>query len=400
MVVSRMVRAARPEPADGDFDLLGTARELAPQVAAAADEIDRSRALTPAVSGELKERGFFRLLLPRSLGGLESDLPEFLRVVRILAEADGSTAWCINQNNVFSTVAATMPEPLAREVWSEWDAVVANGPPARAEVHPAPGGYLLTGRWQFSSGCRYATWLAAAVAPTETEQAAGETGLVLLLPQAEVELVDDWQVNGLRGTGSFSFTLSDHFVPASRAYRPSGPRDDGPLYVIPLALLFAAGFGSVALGVARAGLDAAIGLAASKRPRNRGPLRDDPVVHRQVGQAQAEWAAARAHLDQAVATVWRGACERRSLTVAERIGLRLAGTHAIRMAADVVDVAYRLGGADAIFAQSPIQRRFQDIHVITQQIQGRFEHYETAGRFLLGVAPHGTQARPPRAPTV
>ena len=111
---------------------------------------------------ELADKGFFRLLVPRSLGGGEIDYLEHLSIVQTFAEVDGSTAWCINQNNVFATVAAKMPESLAREIRGAPRAVVANGPPTNASAVPVNGGYRLTGRWNFSSGCRHATWMAAA----------------------------------------------------------------------------------------------------------------------------------------------------------------------------------------------------------------------------------------------
>ena len=151
---------------------LTAARELAPRVAAAADDIDRERELPEKLFTELADNGFFRLLVPRSLGGGEIDYLEHLSIVQTFAEVDGSTAWCINQNNVFATVSAKMPEPLAREIWDNPRAVVANGPPTNASAVPVSGGYRLTGRWNFSSGCRHATWMAA-VAPVKSEPRQG-----------------------------------------------------------------------------------------------------------------------------------------------------------------------------------------------------------------------------------
>ena len=216
---------------------------------------------------------------------------------------------------------------------------------------------------------------------------------ILLVPKNEVDLVDVWQGNGLRGTGSFSFEVQDMFVPSIRTFNPSDrPREGGPLYVIPTSLLFPSGFACVALGVARAGLDSAIEIAGGKMPNlDKDLLRDKPVVQRQIGQAEAVWGSARAFLLEAASAAWESACKIHSLTFEERIRLRLASTHAIRMAAEVVDIAYNLCGSDSIFANNPIQRRFQDAHVITQQVQGRMAHYETAGQFFLGLEPEGHQ---------
>ncbi len=389
-ITERITEMAVAQDTFGSY--LAAARELAPRVAAAADRTDRERELPPEIAGEIADKGFFRLLVPRSLGGAEIDYIDYLDIIRTFAEADGSTAWCINQNNVFSTVSAKMPESTAREIWSDERAVVANGPPTSAEAVPVTGGYRLTGRWNFSSGCRHATWMAA-VAPVQPPDGDRDRKEVrtLLIPKKDVDFVDIWQVSGLRGTGSFSFEVENLYVPDIRTFNSlDSPREEGALYVMPMLLLFASGFASVALGVARASLDAAIELAGGKRPRlDRDLLRDKPVVHRQIGQAEAVWGSARAFLLETASAAWESACKVHALTLKERIRLRLAATHAIRMAAEVVDIAYNLCGSDTIFASNPIQRRFQDIHVITQQIQGRMAHYDAAGQFFLGLEPEG-----------
>ena len=378
---------------DRDGPFLEAARELAPRVAEAADRIDSDRALPPELANEIADRGLFRLLVPRSLGGGEIDYLEHLSIVQTFAEADGSAGWCINQNNVFATVSAFMPEQTAREIWSDQRAVVTNGPPTHAEAVPDGDGYRLTGRWNFSSGFPHATWLAAAAPvrhPDDDKQKRNNIR-TMLLPKKDAEPLDVWQVKGLRGTGSFSFETQDLYVPGIRTFGSESPREEGPLYVMPMTLLFAAGFATVALGVARAGLDAAIDLAGVKR-LDRGMVglfKDRSAVQREIGQAEAVWRSARAFLLEAASSAWESACTAHSLTTEERIRLRLASTHAIRQAAQVVDVAYQVGGSDSIFARNPIQRRFQDVHVITQQVQGRMAHYETAGQFFMGLEPKG-----------
>ena len=161
---------------------LTAARALAPRIATAVDEIDRERELPDELFAEFADKRFFRLLVPRSLGGEEIDYLEHLSIVQTFAEVDGSTAWCINQNNVFATVSAKMPEPLAREIWGAPRAVVANGPPTNAFAIPVSGGYRLTGRWNFSSGCRHATWMAA-VAPVKDPSTNKGEDRMLIMPK-------------------------------------------------------------------------------------------------------------------------------------------------------------------------------------------------------------------------
>ena len=368
------------------------ARELAALVSAVTDQIDEQRRIPVEVSNEIADRGYFRLLMPRSLGGAELEHPDFRRIVRIFAEADASVGWCINQNNVFSTNSVRVAPETADEIWTVWRNVVTNGPPmpqTRAEI--VDGGYRLSGQWNFSSGYPHATWLAALTPVYEAGATEPSEMRTMLLPKDQADLVDIWQVGGLRGTGSQGFAIEDLFVPAARSYpTTASSREPGPLYVIPTTLLFCSGFATVALGASRAGLDAAIDLAIGKTQQGReSPMRYESTTHRMVGQAEAIWNSARAFLEEAAGAMWQGAKTNLDLTVEERVAVRLASTHAIRESARVVDIAYTLCGSSAIFAVNPIQRRFQDVHAITQQIQGRPTHYDTAGQYFLDLEPEG-----------
>ena len=382
-------------PTQSSSDLLDIAHEMAGRAAEAADRIDEERRLPPELAADMADKGLFRLLVPRSLGGAELDFLDYLWIVDVFARADGSTAWCVNQNNVFATDSVRMPVETAREVWSDPRAVIGNGPhtPSTRAV-PAPGGYRVTGRWNFSSGIRHANWVAA-LSPVERQHGdeqqptSPDQEVLLLIPKDQVELLDVWQVNGLRGTGSFSFQAEDLFVPASRSYGvDDGPYESGPLYVVPKVLMFSSGFATVALGVARSALDAAIDVAGEKVPvKLSSVLRDTSTTQRQVGEAEALWRSARAFLMEAASTLWSSAVDRGSLAVDERIGLRLASTHGIRTAAKVAGVAYDVAGSGGIFKSNPIQRRLQDLQAITQQVQGRMTHYDTAGAFYMGLDP-------------
>ena len=304
--------------------------------------------------------------------------------MQAVATADGSTAWCFNQNNILGTMGSLMPESLAREIWSDSRSILCNGPPAHSEFTQVDGGYSVSGRWNFSSGSRHATWAVG------LERVADPTALNCVLPKGEFTFIDTWQVNGLKGTGSFSFEAKDVFVPASRVYvEPQTPHEDGPLYLIPRSLFFGSGFGMVALGVARSAIDAAIEIATRKKPQEQTLLRDQPAIQRIIGQAEATWGAANAFLQEKAAKLWQKALDDHELPLEHRMELRLASTHAIRQGAQVADMAYSVFGSSAIFESSAIQRKFQDSHAITQQIQGRLEHYDSAGQYYLGFEPSG-----------
>ena len=374
-----------------------TAHELAERVAENADQIDNDRQFPTALTDEMADKGFFRLLLPKSLGGAQLDHPEFLKILEIFAAVDGSTAWCINQNNVFSTNSLRMPRGIADQIYANGRAVVTNGPPASsARAIPCDRGYKLSGRWNFSSGITHATWIAALapVLPEGQQPEAAfnrESGRVMLIPKSDVKFVDFWPVQGLRGTASFSFEVDDMFIPEERTYSPTNkPREDGPAYGIPITLLFASGFSTVALGIAKASLATAMELAEVKIPgRAFRLLQDEPTTQRIIGEAEAVWHSAKAFLREAHASVWESAQSGTPLTTEQRIKLRLAATFGIRKAKEIVDTSYELCGSNAILATNPIQRQFQDIHVVSQHIQGRATHFETAGQFFMGMDPQG-----------
>ena len=376
-------------------DVLTVARSLVPAIAAAADEAEQTRQLPPALVDQLHAAGMFRLMLPRSLGGRELDLPTHVAVMEVLGAADASTAWCLNQCAGLCFLAAWLPDEARREIYSDPRAVVANGqgPDNRAVV--VPGGYRVTGRWGFSSGCRHATWLSAIAPVIEDGQPrqrarGGVLMRSMLLPKEQAEIVDTWHVGGLRATGSHTFVLNDLFVPEHRttAVFDDPVREAGPLYRFSQTLVFASGFGSVALGVARASIDALIELAGGKRPRaDTRLLRDRDVIQTQVGQAEAHYRAGRALLRETVGRVWDEVGRTGELTLDQRASLRLSGTHAIHCAVQAVDLMYAAAGATAIYGSHPLHRRFQDAHTITQHVQGRLAHYESVGRHLLGLEP-------------
>ena len=354
------------------------------RIADAGDAIERERQIPQDVIDAMVDLGLFRLLVPRSVGGLEIDYLDYLAIVQAIATADGSTAWCFNQNNILGTMASLMPEALAQEIWSDGRSILCNGPPQHSAFTEVDGGYSISGRWNFSSGSRHATWAVG------LERVADPTAMTVIIPKGEFTFIDTWQVNGLKGTGSFSFEAKDVFVPDSRVFvEAKTPREDGPLYLIPRSLFFGSGFGCVALGVARSALDAAIEIATRKKPQEQTLLRDQPAIQRIIGQAEATWGAANAFLQEKAVKLWRKALADHELPLEHRMELRLASSHAIRQGAQVADMAYSVFGSSAIFESSPIQRKFQDAHAITQQIQGRLEHYDSAGQYFLGFEPSG-----------
>jgi indole-3-acetate monooxygenase len=365
---------------------LDAARQLAPSIRAYADEIEETRELPRPLFEELADAGLFHLLVPRSLGGGQLDLPTYIRVIEEIGKADASTAWCINQGGVFATHAACLPPDVARLIWIDTPrAVVANTAEPSARAVPVDGGYRVSGRMGFSTGCRHACWLAARGRILEE----GQTEICFfLVPVGEAEILDTWHVAGMRGTGTHHFALTDVFVPRERTFAVAAPilGDPGPLYLIPRTLLFASGDAATALAVARSGLDAFVDLASGKTAQYAsGTLREQALVQSDVGHAEAQVRAGRVLLVETVGELWDAISASGTITLDQRVALRLATTHAIRLSVQVIDTLYNAAGATAIFRSHPLQRYFQDIHVISQHLQSRLSHYQLVGGFYLGL---------------
>jgi len=376
-------------------DYLARARELAPAIAGWADRNEQERRLCGPLLEALHEAAMFRLLLPRSLGGGEVDAPTFVRVMREIAKADASTAWCLGQTTVCSMVSAYMAPDVAARVFGDPRAVLGWGPPAQVEAVREAGGWRVTGTYPFASGGHHATWLGPA-APClgpdgeQLKRADGSPQMwTFIVPASQVSWSDVWDVTGLRGTGSDTFSVSNLFVPDELAVlrdEPSERREPGRLYRISTYTMFAIGFAGVSLGVARAAMDAFAGMAGGKTPRALSKtLRENPVVQSQIGQAEARLRAAEAFLMRSVEQVWQEL--EGEITIDQRVLLRMAGSHAIKEAKDVMDTVYYLAGSSAIFWEGPFDRRLRDIHTIQQQLQGRLDHFERVGQWVMGLEP-------------
>jgi alkylation response protein AidB-like acyl-CoA dehydrogenase len=362
--------------------LIGRARALQPFLRDAAPRIEAARELPPDVLDALHEAGLFRLLIPRDLGGAETDLVTFARVIEAVAEADASCAWCLGQGGGCAMSAAHLPRAAAWEVFGRNPrAALAWGAGVSGEAVPAEGGWRVTGRWMFASGARHATWLGGM-----TIRAGEDRPLTFLFPRDQVQLIDAWQVVGLRGTGSDGYALDGLFVPTDYWFDRTAPAPHpGMLYRVPLTHAFPAAFGAVALGIARAVLDAFRGLV-DKTPRGAtSRLRDNAAVQGLFGQMTARLAAARTFHFQTLAELWADLLAGEGLSAERALALRMASTHAIHEAQAVVDCTYHEAGATAIFDSQPFERRLRDMHAVAQQIQGRRANFELVGQHLFGM---------------
>jgi alkylation response protein AidB-like acyl-CoA dehydrogenase len=385
------VSISRAEP-------VSRARDLGPAIARGADEIERTRRLPASLLDALFATRLFRMLLPRACDGDEVTPQAYILALEELSRHDGSVGWCVSIANSTALIAPYLDPAAARTIFADPRAVVAWGPPNEGRAVAVPGGYRLSGRWDFASGCRHATWMGAHGAVAEPDGSlrmnrfGRPTILSWLFPAREARLLDTWHTIGLRGTASDSYEVHDLFI--AEAFTgtredPSLRNEPGPLYAFPQQTLYSVGIAGVALGIARGMLEACVDLACRKTPRGVGRLADNAVIQAEVARAEARLGAARAYLVATVGDIYARADALAPIAVADRARVRLAGVNAIHGAAAVADYAYKAAGVDAIFPGSPFERRFRDIHTLSQQIQSRDAHYEAIGQVLLGAPPEG-----------
>lgn len=382
------------------IDYLARAKALAPMLEAAADDIERLGELPAAVRDTLIEQGFFRMLQPRSLGGAELRPSVFSRVTEQIARVDGSTAWVLCQGSGCSMSAAYLaPEP-AREIFGPATGILAWGPPMGQTARVVPGGYRVSGTWRFASGSHHATWLGAHALIFEADGSprlnarGGQVTRTLLFPKSETQLENIWNVLGLRGTGSDQYTVQDLFVPAEHCISRDDPAErvePGLLYRFTSGQLYASGFAGVALGLARAVLDAFVEHARLKKPRGAiRVLRENHVIQSQFAQAEAKWRSSRALLHQTLDAVWEHLEQHGEMTRDHRMEIRLASTWAIQQSKQAILDTYEAVGSGGVFVGTPFERRLRDILTLVQQGQGRPMHFETCGQYMLGLEPEST----------
>ncbi|HTW53447.1 MAG TPA: acyl-CoA dehydrogenase family protein [Stellaceae bacterium] len=388
---------ANTSPSTADY--LTRVKALAPALKASATEIDQRRELPAAIVDKFVEGGFFRLLLPRSLGGAELLPADYVPIIEAIAEIDASAAWCLNQNAGCSMTAAYFAPEVAKDIFGPPRGILAWGPgPGEARV--VAGGYNVTAQWMFASGSHHASWLGCHVPVVEAN---GQPRLepdgtpavrTIVFPKAQTKFTDIWHTIGLRGTGSDQYAVKDLFVPEAYSLQsiarnsPEKRREPGLLYCFSSLSLYAAGFAGVAMGCARSTLNSFVELARDKIPRGaRVTMRNNNVIQRDVALADARLSSAYGYLIRGLEDITGAVRGRGHITLDERMTIRLAATFCIHTALEVTDILYQAAGATAIFNEHPFERPWRDVHSVSQQLQGRQVHFETVGQHLMGLEP-------------
>ncbi|MGE3712777.1 MAG: acyl-CoA dehydrogenase family protein, partial [Hyphomicrobiaceae bacterium] len=320
----------------------------------------------------------------------------FVETVEALAQSDASTAWLVAQGCGCTLSSVFVRHDVAREIFGPANAILAWGPSGSgARAVAAEGGWRVSGHWNFASGNRNAQWLGGHCTAYGADGAplAGpdgkEVALTVLFPRHCAQIEDTWQVIGLRGTGSDSYGVDDLFVPAERSYRRGAGAETyehGPLYQFTAMNIFAFGVAGISLGIARSMLREFMAVAATKAERATGtPLRMSGSVQSGLARAQARLLSSRSLLLATARELYQVAETGRAFTFDERTRMRLCTVWAASEAREAADFAYHAAGAAAIFESGPFERRYRDMHTVSQQVQAHAANFELVGRAMLGV---------------
>jgi alkylation response protein AidB-like acyl-CoA dehydrogenase len=388
--------------------LVDAARELYPTLDAAWQQSEQDRRVPHDVVELMREAGLFRMVVPSEFGGAATDLRNFVDVLETVARGNSAAAWDLAASSVATLFALGLPPQGLSRIYANGPDVIFAGTATidrdAAKAIARDGGYEVTGRWRFGSGCQDADWMISSALvlhggePRQDQQGNAEMRY-FVFPRPSVEILDTWRVIGMRGTGSHDWAVHNSFVPADLSERSplvQGPNVPRPwrstLYRVPLASVTALHFSAVATGLARRAIDTLVDLAHVKTPhRAPGLLRERVQVQDALARAEVTLESARAYRDQAIDDAWATLTAGNALSIEQRARIRLAGANAAESAARAVDLMYGAGGTTSIEEDHPLSRFFRDVHVIAQHVTVLPLYYEMVGRAFLGLELDGSR---------
>jgi alkylation response protein AidB-like acyl-CoA dehydrogenase len=370
---------------------IAAAGEFASTLRRRADEIEASRQLPADLAAGFAAAGFYRLCIPKSYGGAEVDPLILSQVIETLAQADGSSAWCVMIGATTGLTMAYLPPATAREMCRDPNVVFAGVFAPRGKAVDRGADFLVDGQWQWGSGSPNAHYVMGGCVVLKDGQpqmlpSGAPDSRMMIAPKSSVHLAGNWDVSGLCGTGSQDFAMRSLTVPKEMSVAlVSGKPLDRPLYAFPVFGLLALGISSVMLGLARAAISELVAFAGGKTPEgHRKPLASRGRTQEDVAEAEALVRSARSYLHETIAAAWSEANADGYIGIEAKRDLRLAATHAARSGLRAVDLMYHLGGGTSVYRKSPLQRIFRDAHVASQHMMIAPPTMELAGRLFLG----------------
>jgi indole-3-acetate monooxygenase len=374
------------EPADAV-----TLDAVVAEVAARRAEFNRLSHVPRDIIEKMKRIGIFRASTPTRFGGTGMPPADFLRIVERISVADGSTGWVAAFGSA-NTYLASLPVETQALIYADGPDQVSGG--GLYPLQPAvavEGGWEVTGRWRFASGCKCADWLNVGIGGTAADGGGPNAGkpLTAVLPAHDVQIVENWNVVGMQGTGSHDLVVEKKFVPHEWTFvRGAAPTIDEPLYRYPTLAFQAEVHAAVNLGVSRAALDIITEMAGGNKTLMGAPRLADRAYYRiELAKAEAMHHSARAFFYETVEAAWETILAGDPVSLAQTNLLRLSATNAAHTCAAVVQQAFKLGGTNAIYSSNRLQWLARDAMVVTQHAALNEATYDSAGAIFAGVAP-------------
>jgi indole-3-acetate monooxygenase len=370
--------------------LLGGVERIRNLIAARCEEEEAAATLSAATVRALEETGLFAMKLPAVLGGAEADPVTQFEVIEAVTMANASAGWCtmVGATSV-GMPGAFLPDAGVRRMFA--DGKIPRGAICimpLGQAQPVAGGYRVSGRWPFASGVRHSEWIVACTLVAGAADALPERHM-MVFPTAGAEIHDNWQVAGLKGTGSCDFSIDRQFVPDTLSWNlvDGAPQRGGALYALGIPAFVANEHAAFACGVGRCALDTLVELAASKK-RGYAPdastLAGRAPVQRMIGASELKLGAARALTLELNERAWSAVCDGDTVPPRLHSELRSAATYCTEIAAEITTQAFRYAGGGAIYQGNVLQRCLRDINVAAQHLLVSEASYENLGQFALG----------------
>jgi indole-3-acetate monooxygenase len=381
--------AHEQQPTNGEGQrLLAALRDLALELTSRAEEIENGRRIPADITARLGSLGLFRTLVPRKHGGMELSIPEVLPLIETLAAADSSVGWITMVSTGGQILCSKLSPTTSDQIYADPSNNQIAGsliPGGRAEV--VSGGYRVSGRWPFVSGCQNAQWLVGHCIVTRNGQPIMAGGRpitrLVILPAQQWSIEDTWRASGLTGSGSHHTVLNDVVVPEANTFELPGPSER------PILPLLSNLHSALAIGIAKGAMTDLATMANSGRRQvfATADLRESPVFQQEFGRLGAELRAAHALLQVQAENQWRRSVAGTLDSKADYIEALQATAWIHAACTEVVSGCYTLGGASSIMSASPLQRRLRDVHAARQHVVAQERFYASAGRYALGFPP-------------
>ncbi len=392
-------RTVGPAADGAATNLVAAAAKVAAIASEDAAEAEAQSYLTDRTVAAMREAGLFRMWLPRPLGGAEADPLTSIRVLEAVSRGDGAAGWSLMAADVaIGSAAAYLADSAVAQIFGGGDDPVIAGqgaPRGRGVVEP--GGYRLSGHWSYGSAIAHASWAHSGFTAIENGEPRRDPdgqplSLISIVPMSNVEVAGNWDVLGLRATGSFDYKIEDTFVPQEFTHRfdVKEPRRGGVLYRLGISGLAQLCHTSFVLGTARHALDEIAALAPTKRLRTGTILAEEPSFQERHALAEAQLGAARAYVMETWSSTWDTLQAGDPLALRQWALLSLVTRHVHEVGSEVINFAYRAGGGDSL-RTSPLQRAVRDMHAATQHVVINDQVARHASTVLLGLAPPGAR---------